>query len=84
MEEAEKSRGCRNIGLDIPQIISVAAGADRDGKEVLSLCRVELAGFEWRSLPLQENGFLERKNRSHYKTGLLFMRWFSTLFLFTP
>jgi len=46
MEEGEKARGCRNIGLDIHKYYSVVAGVDRDGEEVLSPCRVEHTELE--------------------------------------
>jgi len=41
MEKGEKASTCRYIGLDIHKYYSVVAGVDRDGKEVLSACRVE-------------------------------------------
>jgi transposase len=46
MEEGEKARCCRNIGLDIHKYYSVVAGVDRDGEEVLSPCRVEHIDLE--------------------------------------
>jgi transposase len=41
MEEEQKASPCRYIALDIHKYYSVVAGVDREGKEVLSACRVE-------------------------------------------
>jgi hypothetical protein len=41
-------------------------------------------GGDGEAFPPQEKRFLERANRPHYKAGLLFIRLFSALFLFTP
>jgi len=46
MEEGEKASTCRNIALDIHKYYSMVGGVDRDGKEVLELCRVEHADLE--------------------------------------
>jgi transposase len=46
MEKGEKASTCRHIALDIHKYYSVVAGVDRDGKEVLSACRVEHMDLE--------------------------------------
>jgi transposase len=46
MEEEQKARPCRYIALDIHKYYSVVAGVDREGKEVLSACRVEHTELE--------------------------------------
>jgi transposase len=46
MEEGEKASSCRNIALDIHQYYSVIGGVDREGKEVMEMCRVEHAELE--------------------------------------
>jgi transposase len=46
MEEEQKARPCRYIALDIHKYYSVVAGVDREGKEILSACRVEHEDLE--------------------------------------
>jgi transposase len=46
MEEEQKARPCRYIALDIHKYYSVVAGVDREGKEILSACRVEHMDLE--------------------------------------
>ena len=46
MDEGEKASTCRNIALDIHKYYSVIGGVDRDGKEVMEMCRVEHADLE--------------------------------------
>jgi len=46
MEEREKASPCRYVALDIHKYYSVVAGVDREGKEILSACRVEHVDLE--------------------------------------
>jgi transposase len=48
MDEGEKASTCRHIALDIHKYYSVIGGVDRDGKEVMEMCRVEHADLvDW-------------------------------------
>ena len=40
MEDNPSASPCRYIALDIHKYYSVVAGVDREGKEILSACRV--------------------------------------------
>jgi hypothetical protein len=46
MEDNASASPCRYIALDIHKYYSVVAGVDREGKEILSACRVEHVDLE--------------------------------------
>ena len=57
MEDNTSASPCRYIALDIHKYYSVVAGVDREGKEILSACRVEHVDLEnWSIKHLPANG----------------------------
>ena len=46
MEEGEKASSCRNIALDIHKYYSVIGGVNKEGEEVMEICRVEHTDLE--------------------------------------
>jgi transposase len=46
MEEGEKASTCRNIALDIHNYYSMIGGVNKEGEEVMEMCRVEHAELE--------------------------------------
>lgn len=46
MEDNLKARVCRYIALDIHKHYSVIAGVNRDGEEILEVCRIEHEALE--------------------------------------
>lgn len=46
MEDVPKARVCRYVALDIHKHYSVVGGVDRDGQEIMEVCRVEHEGLE--------------------------------------
>jgi transposase len=46
MEEGEKASGGRYVALDIHKYYSVIGGVNKDGEEVMEMCRVEHADLE--------------------------------------